>query len=229
MRSHERSSPNLEVRHGRRQQALVMPGRNDVTLGSGGEKFNAKPASESHAPTAHTANASNHSPESEQRQSKPGGQSAIVGAQRQATARQPRKQRNLLSRQGARPVRLAQCIGRVRCGASGWHKHTEQARMPGPSSHNVGRNASKSNAATATSSATHPVGKKRETSGCQNALANGAARHQVTGSSAPTHRKAPAANQTRNNVAGCRHPDAITRKQIEAPTPKIRRGITACA
>ena len=48
-------------------------------------------------------------------------------------------------------------------------------------------------------------------------------------SSSVTHRKAPAANQPRNNVAGCRHLDAITRKQIEAPTPKLRRGITACA
>ncbi len=90
-----------------------------------------------------------------------------------AQAAQP----NQMPRSKAR--RSEQRIGLVRCGASGWHKHTEQACLPGPSSHNAGDNASASNAASATSSATRPVGRERDLLSCQNALANGAARYQV--------------------------------------------------
>ena len=178
MRSHERSSPNLEVRHGRRQQALVMPGRHDVTIGSGGEKFNAKPAQASHihsvsrqrhassrneaghiakakldgftttipvamkrdasannnAVDPSAANASSHSPESEQRQSKPGDQSALAGAQQNATTHQPRRAAPPTQTPRSETQQAEQRISKVRCGASGWHKHTEQAHLSGPSS-----------------------------------------------------------------------------------------------
>jgi hypothetical protein len=111
-------------------------------------------------------------------------------------------------------------IDTVRCGLSGWHKHTEQVRLPGPSGHNAGQDSSESYAATVSGSATQPVGKEPNPSGHQNASADGAARHQVARFFSVTHRKAPAANNPRNNVAGCRRPDAITRKQIAAPSPK---------
>ena len=49
--NHERSRQDLEAGQSRRLQTRVMPGRHDAAIGSGGEKFNAKLASESHAPS----------------------------------------------------------------------------------------------------------------------------------------------------------------------------------
>src|SRR5664280_496408 len=67
---------------------------------------------------------------------------------------------------------------------------------------------------------TLPDGRERNPASSQNALADGAACHQVARFYGVTHRKAPATNSPRNNVAGCRHPDAKTGKQIKATSLK---------
>jgi hypothetical protein len=52
------AKPRLPMSHnaakskGHLLQARVMPGRHDAAIGSGGERFNAKPASASHAPSS---------------------------------------------------------------------------------------------------------------------------------------------------------------------------------
>ena len=136
------------------------------------------------------------------------------------------KQRHPTRCHEARPNSRNDALAMERCSASGWNQTTNNASTS-PSSHNAGDNASASNAPKAPSSATHPDARERDLPGCQNALANGAASIKLRRFSSATRRKAPAANQPRNNVAGCRHPDATTRKQIKANSPKIRRGITA--
>ena len=54
-RSHGCSRQNLTERKGRRQQALVMPGRNAVAVGSGGEKFKRRPGSSKQRPNRFVA------------------------------------------------------------------------------------------------------------------------------------------------------------------------------
>ncbi len=192
-----------------------------------GEKSNAKPASESQDPTAHIANASSHSSESEQRKSKPRGQSALAGAQQQAPTRQPRKQRSPSTRQGAKRFRLQRRIGIERCSASGWHKHTEQTRLRGRSSHNASGNASTSHAESATSSATHPVGRERDLTSCQDALANGAANassHRFFRANSPQGPRCEQTTEQRRRLPTSRREDRKANQS--ALSKKIRRGIT---
>jgi hypothetical protein len=74
--------------------------------------------------------------------------------------------------------------------------------------------------------ALQPDATKRDPAGCKNALAQGAAGHQVTRSPSVTRRKAPAANNPRNNVAGHRHLEEQPESKSKRPLTKIRRGIT---
>ena len=138
-----------------------------------------------------------------------------------------RKQRPVSSTKQRNPTRCQQRDPAAGTTRRRWSAAAQQdgTKIPtrhrqGQSSHNAGRNAAQSHAAKAASSARYPDGRERNASGSQNALADGAACYQVARFYSVTHRKAPAANSPRNNVAGCRQPDAITRRYIKAPTPK---------
>ena len=187
---HERSSPNLEVRHGRRQQALVMPGRHDVTHRQRGRKVQCEarpskpyPFSLAAAPRVKSERSEDRSkgktqrflrsrfrlPRSETRRQAintveralPTHQVTVRNLNNAKQARGPEcNRRSVTERQdpsasqaaqptqtpGSETQQAKQRISKVRCGASGWHKHTKQARLPGPSSQDAGEDISKSNA-----------------------------------------------------------------------------------
>ena len=167
------------------------------------------------------ADAPSHSPESEQRQSKPGEPECT---RRSATRRKDPAN----SQSSATPTRCHEAransrndvLTMERCNASGRNQTrvTHQIRHHAPRVSKPHPQSSEQRP--------HPDATKRDLPGCQNALAKRRCPTRRRFSSV-TRRKAPAANRPRNNVASCRQPDAITRKQIKTNSPKIRRGITA--
>jgi len=72
----------------------------------------------------------------------------------------------------------------------------------------------------------HQDATKRDLPESQTALANGAATASSSRSSSVTHRKAPAANQPRNNVASHRQCEPQPESKSKHPFKKMRHGIT---
>ena len=113
MRSHERSRPNLEVKHGRRQQALVMPGRNAVAVGSGGEKFKRRPGSSKQRRNRFVAAPRIKSPNC--RRSRNEAKNALA-----------QQQRFKMPRSETYQPELRNGLPKARCNASGWNREHRQ-------------------------------------------------------------------------------------------------------